>query len=156
MILKYQKKILFFTCSSSDNLTPPISWVLIGRHLNFCWRHQSAVTRLENIRQLNTRRGKKLGFQLSQKHPFHMKLLLVVDFLYQFMYQFLSALLILNSRTGNKSKIAQPQPSRANSALLSLMHTRYKIPGTPLSPCHFIDFTIYPLNHSSNISWQLE
>ena len=58
------------------------------------------------------------------------------------MYQFLSALLIFHSRTGNKSKIAQPQPSTANSALLSLMHTRYKIPATPLSPSHFIDYAI--------------
>ena len=28
------------------------------------------LTRLENVRQLNIRRGKKLSFQLSQKHPF--------------------------------------------------------------------------------------
>ena len=29
------------------------------------WRHQRAVTWLENVRQSNIRRGKKLGFQLS-------------------------------------------------------------------------------------------
>ena len=33
------------------------------------WRHQSAVTRLESVCQLNIRRSRKLGFQLSQKHP---------------------------------------------------------------------------------------
>ena len=33
------------------------------------WRHQRAITRLENIRQLNTMRGKKLGFQLSHRQP---------------------------------------------------------------------------------------
>ena len=27
------------------------------------WRHQRAVTSLKNLRQLNIRRGKKLGFQ---------------------------------------------------------------------------------------------
>ena len=35
------------------------------------WRHQLAVTHLENVRQSNLRRGKKLGFQLSHKHPHH-------------------------------------------------------------------------------------
>ena len=33
------------------------------------WRHQRAVTCVENVRQLNIRRGKKLGFQLSNKQP---------------------------------------------------------------------------------------
>ena len=33
------------------------------------WRHQCTVTRLENVRKLNIRRG----FQLSQKHPLNMK-----------------------------------------------------------------------------------
>ena len=33
------------------------------------WRQQRAVTCLENVRQLNIRRGKKLGFQLSNKQP---------------------------------------------------------------------------------------
>ena len=33
------------------------------------WRHQLAVTCLENVRQSNIRRGKKLGFQLSRRHP---------------------------------------------------------------------------------------
>ena len=33
------------------------------------WRHHRAVTRLENVRQSNIRRGKKLGVQFSQKHP---------------------------------------------------------------------------------------
>ena len=31
------------------------------------WRHQRAVTHVENVRQLNIRRGKKLGFQLSHR-----------------------------------------------------------------------------------------
>ena len=33
------------------------------------WRHQRPVTRHENVRQLNIRRRKKLGFQLSQRKP---------------------------------------------------------------------------------------
>ena len=33
------------------------------------WRHHRAVIRLENVRQSNIRRGKKLSFQLSHKHP---------------------------------------------------------------------------------------
>ena len=33
------------------------------------WRHYRAATRLENVRQSNTRRSKRLGFQLSHKHP---------------------------------------------------------------------------------------
>ena len=56
--------------STFDNETPPISRVLFGRHVLFCyWRHHRAVTRLENVRQSNTRRDKMLGFQLSHKHP---------------------------------------------------------------------------------------
>ena len=58
------------TYSTSDNETPPISRVLIGRHLIFAdWRHHRAVTRLENVRRSNIWRGKKLGFQLSHNHP---------------------------------------------------------------------------------------
>ena len=57
--------------SSFCNLTPAISRVLIGRHLIFCAHpyNQRAVTRLENVRQLNIRWGKKLGFQLSHRQP---------------------------------------------------------------------------------------
>ena len=33
------------------------------------WRHQRAVTHLENVRQLNIGRGKKPGFQLSHAQP---------------------------------------------------------------------------------------
>ena len=48
--------------NTSDNDTPPISQVLIGRHLIFFWMtSHRAVTRLENIRQSNIRRSKKLG-----------------------------------------------------------------------------------------------
>ena len=32
-------------------------------------RHQHAVTHLENVRQLNIRRGKKMGFQLAHRQP---------------------------------------------------------------------------------------
>ena len=46
------------------------SRVLIGRHLIFCsWRHQRAVTHLENVRQFDTRRGKKQVFKLSHRQP---------------------------------------------------------------------------------------
>ena len=38
------------------------------------WRHQRVVTRLENVRQLNIRRGKKLGFQLSHRQPLNVNL----------------------------------------------------------------------------------
>ena len=33
------------------------------------WRQHRGVTHLENVRQSNIRRGKKLGVQLSLKHP---------------------------------------------------------------------------------------
>ena len=47
----------------SENVTPPICRVLIGRNLIFClWRHQHAVIRLENVRQLKMRQ--KAGFQI--------------------------------------------------------------------------------------------
>ena len=56
--------------SSSYSLTPSISRVLIGPLLTFCSRrHQHAVTRLQNVRQLNIRRGKKLGLELPQRQP---------------------------------------------------------------------------------------
>ena len=52
------------TYSTSDNVTPPVSRVLIVRHLTFCWWcHQCAVTHLENVRQSNIRRG-KAGFSI--------------------------------------------------------------------------------------------
>ena len=35
------------------------------------WRHRRAVTRLENVRQSNIWRGKKLGFQMSHEHPLY-------------------------------------------------------------------------------------
>ena len=37
------------------------------------WRHQRAVTRLEIVGQLNIRRSKKLGFQLSHRPPLYNK-----------------------------------------------------------------------------------
>ena len=64
------RKWQWWTCSSSYNLTPPISRVLIGPNLIFShWRHQCAVTCLENVHQLNIRQYKKLGFQLSHRQP---------------------------------------------------------------------------------------
>ena len=49
--------MIFQTYSTSNNETPPISYVLIGRHCLFAdfWRHCRAVTRLENVRQSNIR-----------------------------------------------------------------------------------------------------
>ena len=35
------------------------------------WRHDRAVNRLENVRQSNIRRGKKLGVQLSHKQALY-------------------------------------------------------------------------------------
>ena len=62
---------LYLTYSPSYKLTPPNSRVLICQQLIFVhWRHRSALTRLENVRQLNIRRGKKLGFQLSHRQPY--------------------------------------------------------------------------------------
>ena len=53
---------------------------MIGRHLIFFSqsRDQRAVTRLENIRQLNIRRDKKLSFQLSHAQPLDVQLYKVV------------------------------------------------------------------------------
>ena len=63
--------VRFMTYSSSDNMTPRIYRVLIGRHWFFAhWRHQRAATRLQDVRQLNVSRCKKLSFQLIPE-PFH-------------------------------------------------------------------------------------
>ena len=42
---------------------------LVGTWFFAPWRHHCAVTRLENLCQSSIRRGKKVGFQLSHKHP---------------------------------------------------------------------------------------
>ena len=56
------------TYSPSYNLTPPICGVWLVNTWFFAhWHHQPAVTRLENVRHLNIRRGKKLGFQLPHR-----------------------------------------------------------------------------------------
>ena len=61
---------LILAYNTSNNDTPPISRVLIGRHWFFAdWRHHHAVTRLKNVRQSNIRRGNKLGVQPSHKYP---------------------------------------------------------------------------------------
>ena len=64
----------YLSYSTSDNVTAPISRVLIGRH----WRHHHAITQLENVCQPNIRRSKKLGFQLSHKHPLAIFIHLVI------------------------------------------------------------------------------
>ena len=47
-----------------------ISWIILFNFLcNIYPRDQRAVTHLENVRQLNIRRGKKLVFQLSHRQP---------------------------------------------------------------------------------------
>ena len=59
----------YYTYSASDNLTPTfLEFWLTDTWIFVYWRHQRALTRLENVRQLNIRRGKKLGFQLSYRH----------------------------------------------------------------------------------------
>ena len=59
----------YYTYSASDNLTPTfLKFWLADTWIFVYWRHQRALTRLENVRQLNIRRGKKLGFQLSYRH----------------------------------------------------------------------------------------
>ena len=58
------------TYNTSDNETPPISRVMIDPHVIFCWLMSPPCwTRLENVRQSNIKKGKKIGFQLSHKHP---------------------------------------------------------------------------------------
>ena len=37
------------------------------------WCHQRAVTHLENVRQLNIRRGRKLGFKLTHTQPLKLR-----------------------------------------------------------------------------------
>ena len=44
------------------------------------WRNQRAVIRLENVRQLNIRRGKKLDFKLSHRHP-HNEVRTILNFI---------------------------------------------------------------------------
>ena len=58
------------TYSLSDNETPPISQVLVVQHLIFdSLTSPLCCTCLENVCQSNIRRGKKLGFKSSHKHP---------------------------------------------------------------------------------------
>ena len=61
--------IACLTIWQSYNLTLFIEFWLVGTWFFAHWRHQRAVTRLENVHQLNIRRDKKLGFQLSHKQP---------------------------------------------------------------------------------------
>ena len=56
------------TYSPPYNLTPPVCGVWLVKTWFFAhWHHQPAVTRLENVRHLNIRRDKKLGFQLPHR-----------------------------------------------------------------------------------------
>ena len=85
-IVAHSEKVLAFQSLLSQNLffiTYHIVRLTISHHLFLefwlvntwffaHWRHQRAVTRLENVRQLNIRRGKKLGSQLSHRQP-HIK-----------------------------------------------------------------------------------
>ena len=64
----------YFPYSTSDNVTARISRVLIGRH----WRHHHVITQIENGCLPNVRRGEKLGFQLSHKHPLKIFIHLVI------------------------------------------------------------------------------
>ena len=41
------------------------------------WHHQHAATHLENVRQLNIRQGKKLGFQLVHWQPLILRTLII-------------------------------------------------------------------------------
>ena len=44
-------------------------WLVVDTWFFAHWRHRRAVTCLENVNQLNIRRGKKLGFQLPHRQP---------------------------------------------------------------------------------------
>ena len=67
---RFEESSLIPAYSLSYKLTPAISRVLIGQHLNFAHpRDQRAETRLKNVRQLNIMRGKKLDFELSHRQP---------------------------------------------------------------------------------------
>ena len=64
--IAFNKLTIWYSLSCS--LALAISQVLIGWHLIFC-----AVTRLQNVRRLNIRRGKRLGFQLWHRQPHMLK-----------------------------------------------------------------------------------
>ena len=79
-----QDQVLYYLRLSFDTFIclVHIARLTIWNHLfsEFClvdtwvfahWRFQRAVTRLENVRQLDIRRDKKLSFQLSDtQHPY--------------------------------------------------------------------------------------
>ena len=61
---------LIKTYSSSDNLTPPISRILICLYLIFSLLTSPTYCNSpRKVRQLNIRRDKKLGFQVSHRQP---------------------------------------------------------------------------------------
>ena len=81
---KHTKYKYIYTCMSEARLYKSIHIVrLTMRHHLFLefwsvdtwiiadWRHHRAVTRLENVRQSNIRRGKKFGVQLSHKRALY-------------------------------------------------------------------------------------
>ena len=62
------------TYSSSDNLAPLISRVLIGLHLSFCSLTSPTCSNSpRKCHQLNISRGKQLGFQMSHIWPQYMR-----------------------------------------------------------------------------------
>ena len=80
----------------SENETPPISRVLIGRHLTFhSLTHHRAVTCFENVRQPNIRGCKKLGFQLSHKHPVQVNFEVLMKYFFFITSKFLSMKIFL-------------------------------------------------------------
>ena len=76
-----QNAYVTYTYVSPYNLTPAIYRVLIGRLFFAYPRDQLAVTRVDNVRQLNIRRDKKLGFQLSHRQPILTHLTLCLKFI---------------------------------------------------------------------------
>ena len=66
------------------------------------WPHQRAVTHLENVRQLNIRRGKNLGFQLSYRQPPWGRLMNEIT-----LFSFIQTKVLLISFVGKSCNIAE-------------------------------------------------
>ena len=63
------------TYSLSYNLALPTSRFLIGQHLNFCLlTSPTCYNSPRKCTLVNKRQGKKLGLQLSHRHPLRMVL----------------------------------------------------------------------------------
>ena len=62
--------MICLTYSSSDNLAPPISWVLIGRHMIFCSLTSRTCCNLpQKCTPVKYKARQKAGFQLSHTQP---------------------------------------------------------------------------------------